>query len=419
MITPWVREFAQSSRRFIELVRAALLIGVATLLMSCGGGIGDLAGGVGSGGSGLAEGTVTSFGSVYIDGERYDDSRAVVTEESAAGVRPAALKLGQRVRVRSSGDNVAELIEVVTELVGPIERVEAESGGSQWLTVLGQRVRIDKVAVGAFGAATWIDFGERDCTPNCPLLKDQWIQAHGTWVLDKGSDSHYLLASRVEAIDPQPKVLVSGVVRSVQGSIARLNAAAGSAVDLAQGPAAAALAVDQLLRVWTTPPAGDTTRTPMTPERVAVPSLVRDESSARTVLGGEVSRVSADGAEIEIQGTRISVPPALRGTLSPAQFARVEIEKGADGWQLKMPPQVPNSAERADVQIIDLMRPIDIASAQRGPWRLRGTLLGKVDLPTSCLALPSDKPSDKIRVVVQAVRGPLPMQVRSIQCTRN
>lgn len=419
MITPWAGGFARSLTRFAERVRTALMMGVATLLMSCGGGIGDLAGGVGSGGSGLAEGTVTSFGSVYIDGERYDDSRAVVTEEGASGVRPAALKLGQRVRVRSTGDNVAELIEVVTELVGPIERVEAESGGSQWLTVLGQRVRIDKVAVGASGAATWVDFGDRDCTPNCPLVKDQWIQAHGTWVLDKASDSHYLLASRVEAIDPQLKVLVSGVVRGVQGSIARLNAAAGSAVDFAQSPVAVAPVVDQLLRLWTAPPAGDSTSTPWKPERVAIPSLVRDEPAARTVLGGEVSRVSADGAEIEIQGTRISVPPALRGTLSPAQFARVEIEKGVSGWQLKTPPQVPNSAERADVQIIDLMGPSEIASAQLGPWRLRGTLLAKLDLPASCLALPGDKPSDRVRVVVQALRGPLPMQVRSIQCIRN
>jgi len=157
----------------------------------------------------------------------------------------------------------------------------------------------------------------------------------------------------------------------------------------------------------------------MKPERAAVPSLVRDESAGRTVLSGEVSRVSTDGAELEIQGTRISVPPALRGTLSPSQFARLEIEKGAAGWQLKAAPQVPTSAERADVQIIDLMRPSDIASAQLGPWRLRGTLLGKLDLPASCLALPGDKPSDRVRVVVQAVRGPLPMQVRSIQCIRN
>jgi hypothetical protein len=418
MITLWVRGFALSVRRFTAALHVALMIGVAMMLTSCGGGVGDLAG-VGSGGSGLAEGTVTGFGSVYIDGERYDDSRAVVTEEGALGVRPAALKLGQRVRIRSTADNVADSIEVVTELVGPIDSVEAESGGSQWLTVLGQRVRIDKVPASASGAATWIDFGDQACTPNCPLLKDQWIQAHGTWVLDRNSDAHYLLASRVEAIDPQPKVLVSGVVRSVQGSIARLNGVAGSPVDLAQAPSAVAPAIDQLLRVWTTPPAGGQSSTPMKPERAAVPSLVRDQSAGRTVLGGEVSRVSADGAEVEIQGTRISVPPALRGTLSPSQFARLEIEKGDAGWQLKAAPQVPTSAERADVQIIDLMRPSEIASAQLGPWRLRGTLLGKLDLPASCLALPGDKPSDRVRVVVQAVRGSLPMQVRSIQCIRN
>ena len=117
--------------------RRLLLIAGLGLLASCGGGgIADLAGGVGSGGSGLAEGTVTGFGSVIVDGVRFDDSQAKVTEEGPAGVREATLKIGQRVRISSNANNIAESIEVITELIGPIEQIVADGAKAQRLTVL-------------------------------------------------------------------------------------------------------------------------------------------------------------------------------------------------------------------------------------------------------------------------------------------
>ena len=73
---------AVGSVRRLRWLASAL---AASLLIACGGGI-DLAGGVGSGGSGLAEGTITGFGSVIVDGTRYDDSAAQVLVEGASTV---------------------------------------------------------------------------------------------------------------------------------------------------------------------------------------------------------------------------------------------------------------------------------------------------------------------------------------------
>lgn len=396
------------------VLRALAASAVLAVLAACGG-VGDLAG-VGSGGSGLAEGTVTGFGSVYVDGERYDDSGAVVTEEGPDGSRPATLKLGQRVRVQTARDNVAESIQVIAELIGPIERIDSDTANDLRLTVVGQQVRVDKVASGASGAATWVDFGE-PCAPNCTLSSGQWIQVHGTWVMDAMTNAYYLLASRVEVTEPQLKVLVSGVVREVRGNLARLNASAGKEVDLRDLAGAAPPAVDQVLRVWAAPPA-NMPGAAVVADRAASAPMGSAANVSRMVLGGEVSRVSADGAEIEIQGNRIAVPPELRSVIAPQSFVRLDMEKGPNGWIVKGQPKFADSSERAQVRITEEISVAQLRLAQQTNWRLRGTALGGVELPPSCSQFLGEPPGTQVRVTVQAIRGPLPMRISSLQCSR-
>lgn len=400
-------------------LRRLLLVAGLSLLASCGGGgLADLAGGVGSGGSGLAEGTVTGFGSVIVDGVRFDDSQANVTEEGPGGVREATLKIGQRVRIRSSANNVAESIEVITELVGPIDQIVADGAQAQRLTVLGQQVRVQLEANANGAAATWTDFGDLPCAPGCAFAANQWIQAHGTWVLDGASNTYMLLASRVEVINPQAKVLVSGVVSKLDGSVVRLNAATGREVDLGSTAAVAEQALNQVVRVWAPPPGGQPAAV-IQADRSISAKLAPPANVTSTVLGGEVSRVSADGAEIEIQGNRITVPVEFRGAISTEQFARVELEKSASGWQMKGPPRLTGNIERAEVQISEDIPVARLAQIASGNWSLRGTLLARIALPSSCTQLANDPPGTKVRVAVQAIRGPLPMKVQSVQCSRS
>jgi hypothetical protein len=109
----------------------------AVLLWSCGGGTNVAT--VGTGGTGsFSVGVVTGFGSVIVNGQRFDDSQASVRD--ADGQRSKDdLQLGMVVRVEgsvnSSGSASAASIEFDSELLGPVSSV-----GSSTFTVLGQKV---------------------------------------------------------------------------------------------------------------------------------------------------------------------------------------------------------------------------------------------------------------------------------------
>ena len=69
---------AQSRRSWLETRILGLL--AALTIAACGGGSDSAA--VGSGGTGsFSVGTITGFGSVFVNGQRYDDSSASVSDE--------------------------------------------------------------------------------------------------------------------------------------------------------------------------------------------------------------------------------------------------------------------------------------------------------------------------------------------------
>ena len=139
----------------------AALAAAIWLLAACGGGgssgdsssgtsIGSSGGGSGSGTpiaapSGFGVGTLTGFGSIVVDGIRYDDSKAKVELDTEAGApdassRSVALKLGQRVELEFSGsetDSSASTVRISAELVGTVTAIAPD------LVVAGQIVKIN------------------------------------------------------------------------------------------------------------------------------------------------------------------------------------------------------------------------------------------------------------------------------------
>jgi hypothetical protein len=66
-----------------RLLRAVCTLSTAALLLACGGGGGGIAG-VGTGGTGsFSVGTVTGFGSVFVNGVRYDDDGARLVDDDS------------------------------------------------------------------------------------------------------------------------------------------------------------------------------------------------------------------------------------------------------------------------------------------------------------------------------------------------
>jgi hypothetical protein len=88
-----------------------------------------------------ATGTVTGFGSVIVDGVKYDDSAATVkAEDDASSPRSVALselKLGMQVEVKADDAGKAATVTISSEVFGRITALRADG-----FVVAGQTVKV-------------------------------------------------------------------------------------------------------------------------------------------------------------------------------------------------------------------------------------------------------------------------------------
>jgi len=119
-----------------RLLAGGVALATAALLGACGGG-GDVAG-VGTGGTGsFSVGTVTGFGSVFVNGIRYEDNGARLVDDDGTvkvlGSDDNPLKVGMAVEVTGSVDDsgtvrTATQIAYGAEIKGPVTAVDAIAG---------------------------------------------------------------------------------------------------------------------------------------------------------------------------------------------------------------------------------------------------------------------------------------------------
>jgi Domain of unknown function (DUF5666) len=120
-----------------RLARAGLLsLTTLALLSACGGG--SSSSGTGSTQTPVAltedgtVGTISGFGSVIVNGVRYDDSAATVKDDFGSSLSSSRLGLGMTVHLRGKsnddGSGSASGINVFSELQGPISALNASAG---------------------------------------------------------------------------------------------------------------------------------------------------------------------------------------------------------------------------------------------------------------------------------------------------
>jgi Domain of unknown function (DUF5666) len=128
---------------------APAVLMMSILLASCGGGGTGGTGGTGNpvpaNGANLAVGPITGFGSIIVNGVRYDDrSASIVDDDDNAGSRDE-LKLGVVVEVKSgtvsNGSAPALGIAYGSSLVGPVD-AGSQNTTDNTLKVLGQTVKV-------------------------------------------------------------------------------------------------------------------------------------------------------------------------------------------------------------------------------------------------------------------------------------
>jgi len=191
----------------------AALAAVAGLLLAvgCGGGGGDNmpASQSASQGRAFTEGTITGFGSIIVNGIRFDESTAQVIDDDDQAHNGSELKLGMTVQVVSSGIDrgsmsaKASRVRFGAQIVGPVSAISAGTT-PKTLTVLDQIVEISATTV-------------FDDLPNgfASIKVNDVLEIHA--LLDT-TTGHYL-AKRIE---PEP----GAAVFKLRGIVADLNAGA-------------------------------------------------------------------------------------------------------------------------------------------------------------------------------------------------
>ena len=194
---------------------ALTLLAGALSLAGCGGGGGADGGGnvagVSSGGTGsFSTGSISGLGSIIVAGVRFDESTAstIRNVDDDTDLR-GQLKLGMVVRVKGkpkSSDGLradAESIEVSSNLLGPIEKIDPAAGT---ILVLGQTARISPATIfedGLNGVAA--------------LQVGDIVELHG--FSEPGNNA--LAATRVEK-----KIRVNVRAFKLQGAVSSLNSTA-------------------------------------------------------------------------------------------------------------------------------------------------------------------------------------------------
>ena len=227
------------------------LLGTAGGLTACGGGGGGaepVSPPAGTTSGSVALGTITGFGSIIVNGIRYDDSGAEVFDDHGQRRGRDDLKLGAKVEIearsldRSAGTAVATVITSRSELKGPIASIDVSAGQ---FVVLGQTVAVDARTV----------FDDSLASGLAGLAVGQWVEVHGNY---DAAQALYL-ATRVEREDSRPgSYKLRGPVASLDTTARsfRLGEASISYAALSSVPANLANGLWVRVEVQTSPVAG-------------------------------------------------------------------------------------------------------------------------------------------------------------------
>lgn len=308
-------------------LRHLLSLALALLVVACGGGG---VGGQGTGTFGFAEGSVTGFGSIIVNGVHYDESSARILDADGQVLDRSALRLGMTVQINSGGVDrntltaVASEVRVVSDLLGTVQSIDLAGSTFQ---VLDQTVRVT--------ASTLFD----------PSL------AGGLSVMSAGQ-----VVEVYAILDPVTQVYAARLVRprsgvdhyTLRGVVRNLNTdtrecTVGGAILVYAGALPEGLSNGMTLRMrlqtardgsgrWVIAAAQDAATVPADGTEVEIEAVVSSYTSRSSFVVNGLT-VNASGATIEssgvalASGVRVEVEGRMQGGVLVA--TKVEV-KGSD-----------------------------------------------------------------------------------------
>lgn len=387
------RLFSRTSIGLRAAVGLSLSALVTAVLIACGGG------GVGSNGTGLApaqglsSGTVTGFGSVIVDGARFDDLTARISIEREPSLFSATeTRLGQAVEINFDPDQTGTLSGVAREIhIDPALAGPVGSIGTSGLTLIGQTVMIN--ADPTIGPVTVF---EPPYTALADVRAGDWVEMHGVPLPATRTPNGLpgWLATRIE------KHVSTGMMR-IRARVSQLVAGQGfelGALSVRLGGATQflsgndQLANGQIVTVFAPEASWQPATASVLPSVVAHSIRIRDRLSARVSLtttpeefrSGVIESLRADasipGWRFEIDGVPVMVDPTT--ALIPPAAALV------DGLYVRVQGRFSATGELLSTVI-----------QQRGAIpdnqiELYGTLLARTGIPVGTSFLVRDVPVD-------------------------
>ncbi len=154
----------------------------------------------------LFEGPITGFGSVIINGVRFNDESADIRDDEDSRLSRADLRIGTMVRLEGATDSrtggAASKIRVMPSVRGRVDSIDTVANG---LTVLGQRVVIDSSTV------------SDGITPAAPLKVGDWVVVHGV------NGNAAIAATLVERTNDVDQISLRGVVSNLNRAARTFN----------------------------------------------------------------------------------------------------------------------------------------------------------------------------------------------------
>lgn len=313
--------------------RREWLLAALGLLAGCGG---VDSGGTGTGSaSTLAVGPITGFGSIIVNGVRYDDALAAISDDDGVVRTTAELKLGMSAEVIASAVSVvdgvatasASSIRVRSMIEGPVESIDLAAGQ---LLAIGQKVLIV--------AGTVFDLGG-----SVPLAVGDLIEVHAT--LDVARSSY--VATRIERRAALARYKLRGVVTEFDpvGRTLRMGALRIDWSGVAPDDPASTLAPGRLLQLTLAPTPATGTRTALSIQADTLPLADRErvELEGRVTAFTSITEFQVDGVPVDargarfdggaaglVQGAKVEVKGSLRGGVLLAIEVEVEDDAGGD-----------------------------------------------------------------------------------------
>ena len=351
----------------------AVLAGAVSLLAACGGGGGDGTAGAGPGAQAgaaadaaaqsLKTGRITGFGSIIVDGVRYDDSAATFSDDDGGMRDRSAMRLGMVVEVQggridpATARARAAAFVIRNEVEGPIEAVDAAAGT---LTVLGQSLRVDASTV------------YEDVAGLAGLSVGQLVEVYSL----PGTDGRRL-ATRIDRESAMQRYTLRGRVASVdaEARTLRIGAATVSYANLAlpRPPVAGQLVKVDLATV---PVAGAWVATRMRDGGLASRVADRNELEVEGRVSGfeSLARFNVGGVPVDASGPGVRFEDGARTAL--AEGVRVEVEgRMVDGVLVARTVEL-ERRPRGDGDRVELEGVIDSVDPVSRTLSLRGVKVG-------------------------------------------